>query len=60
MNRYNDVYSWEVFDKIEQGKSVYVVDRKEREVYFVNGMPVDKAMEITKCKEEDRYSFWAE
>lgn len=58
---YRDIYSWNVLDKIEAGKTVCVTDRDECETFLCNGMTVDNLIELLKAAKDDktnRYQFY--
>lgn len=57
---YKKTYSFMVLDKIKEGKSVYMLDRKARAVICVNDMCVCDFMEIIDSQEEGRFEFWYE
>lgn len=60
--KYRTFSAYWVFDEIKAGKTVCVLDRKLREVFFVNSMTVDRMIAVLNSAEEnsDRYEFWTE
>lgn len=54
------LYPFEVFSSVQNGKEVYFLDRKEKEVVHVNSMEVGSLCEVLKCDDENRYEFWSE
>jgi sortase (surface protein transpeptidase) len=62
MMRYNNIYSWRVIDEVKRGESVYVLDKKEKEVYAVNDITLGFALRIIEEAEKDmsRFDFWME
>lgn len=57
---YEEIYSFNVIDAVKEGKQVYVLDRKTKEVIYVNGMEVFDLCEILKSTKKNRYEFWIE
>lgn len=57
---YEMVYDFEVFTKIREGKRVYALDRKEKNVLCVNDIHVETAIQYLNNKENNRFEFWAE
>ena len=58
---YKKVSAFWVFDEIEKGKEVFVLDRSTRAVESVNDMTVGRAVglvEDAKESKNDRYEFW--
>ena len=60
--KYKNIYNFEVFAAIANGKTVYALDRAEKTTYVVNEMTVCDAVSLTKNadKDEDRFAFWVE
>lgn len=60
--KYITISAWSVLDHIENGKTIYVLDREVMEVFAVNGSTVGFALELIKNakKYSDRYDFWYE
>lgn len=59
MEKYVEVFAFEVVSKIAEGKVVYMLDKRMAEVSCVNGLPVSKYAEV--MKESDtagRFDFW--
>lgn len=58
---YKSIYSFEVTEKIYNGKQVFVVDKKDCKVYSVNDMSVSEFMQLIKGEgKTNRYAFWYE
>ena len=59
---YKDVHKFLLFDEIKNGKTVYCLDRKSREVHTVNELTVNDMVAILKGAEEEpqRFEFWEE
>ena len=58
---YNTIYSFEVFDKINEGKNVFVTDRQNRSVALINDMDVESAVRVVNAENRTRrYEFWIE
>lgn len=57
---YNNLYTFEVLDKLEDGERVFVLDKEIGEVRIANNMKVDELFQAlaTSRKEETRYVFW--
>lgn len=58
MANYENVYSFNVFDKISEGKKVFVTDRHNKSVALLNDMDVQSAIKIVNAKSGGRYDFW--
>lgn len=56
--KYNSVWACNVFDRIKDGKKVFVLDKKKRSVLLVNEMSVSNALAMTRSKEQGRFEFW--
>lgn len=59
---YKVIYSFEVMEKIMDGKEVGLTDRQEGLVYSVNDMPMCELAKVLKDydKTKGRYEFWVE
>ena len=57
---FEEIYSFQMVDAVKEGKQVYALDRKTREVLYVNGITVFELCEILKSTEKHRYEFWIE
>ena len=57
---YNNLYDFEVLDKLEDGERVFVLDKEIGEVRIANNMMVDELMQAlaNSKKETTRYEFW--
>ena len=56
---YNPIYSFEVFDKINEGKKVWVTDRHNKSVALINDMDVNSAVKIVNAENKSkRYEFF--
>ena len=60
--KYEIIYSFEVIGAIEKGQTVFVLDRKYKEVANVSSLLVNELIEILnqKEKEHSRFEFWTE
>lgn len=60
--KYKNIYSFEVFMYITDGKTVCALDRAEKTTYVVNEMTVCDAVSLIKNadEDEDRFAFWVE
>lgn len=58
METYNIIYSFEVFDHINDGKQVYVLDRQNKSVALVNDMDTQSAVKIVNDSKTKRFEFW--
>lgn len=58
--KYISIYSWEVFDRIEEGKTVHMLDKESVVVLDVNNMSVCNALKWISIAKEDigRFEFW--
>lgn len=59
MATYKNVYSFEVFEKINAGYDVWVTDRQNKSVALLNDMDAQSAVKIVNAdNSERRYEFW--
>ena len=60
--KYRDFYAFWVLDELEDGNTIYVLDRQTKKVEVINEMTVDKAMAVINSAkaDADRYKFWCE
>lgn len=58
--KYKIIYSFEVFDKIGEGKQVYVLDRQNKSVTLINEMDANSAVKIVYTEKSNRFEFWIE
>lgn len=59
MKIYKDIYGFQTMDEIRKGKDVYVIDKKDREVYCMNTMRVADFINIVNSdNDNDRFSFY--
>ena len=59
MEKYTKVYAFEVMLKIDEGRTVYMLDRQYKKVFCFNEIAVQIAMEILhKTDNAGRYEFW--
>lgn len=60
--KYTTVYNFCALDEIKRGAVVYVLDKREKEVIFLNSMSVDYALRTIAEAENDsnRFVFWKE
>lgn len=61
MKTYKTIFTFEVFEKINDGEQVYVLDRQNKSVALLNDMDAQSAVKIVNEKsKEGRYEFWYE
>ena len=59
MQKYTKVYAFEVMLKIDEGRTVYMLDREHNQVYCFNDISVQRAMSILhQIDNAGRYDFW--
>ena len=59
MTTYKIIFPFEVFEKINEGEQVYVLDRQNKSVALLNEMDATSAVKIVNAKsKEGRYEFW--
>ena len=59
MEKYVEVFAFEVVGRIAEGKVVYMLDKKMADVSCVNGLPVSKFAQVMSEKDEaGRFDFW--
>ena len=60
MRKYEEIYSFNVFEEVKKGKKVYAVDRMLVEVFDVNSLDVDCFATLLARADidKDRYLFW--
>ena len=62
MEKYRKIYAFEAITKVVSGKTVYLLDKKHRNVQCVNDMTLDALAEVLRNEDsgcaEDRYAFW--
>ena len=61
MAKYENHYSFSVFDEIKKGRRVYALDKLLAEVYSIHSMEVeDFATLLTRAEaDKERYVFWS-
>lgn len=62
MKTFNNIYNWEAYSKLKEGKKVCVVDKAWHSCDTLNELTVDKAFAIIKdaAQNQNRYTFWIE
>lgn len=62
MKTYETIYSFYATDKIEEGKTVYYLDRKLHDCGVINKCTVEDLCTILKQAKEEptRFEFWIE
>lgn len=56
---YKTIYSFEVFNTVNEGKQVFVLDRQNKSVALINDMDVQSAVKIVNAENKaSRYEFW--
>jgi hypothetical protein len=60
--KYKNIYNFEVFMYITDGKTVCALDRAEKTTCVVNEITVCDAVSLIKNadEDEDRFAFWVE
>ena len=59
MEKYTGIYEFQVIAKVIDGKSVYMLDRKRRNIECVNGMTLNNIAEVLKEENKNgRFEFW--
>ncbi len=61
--RFKSIYSFEVIKKIEELKTVYILDRQNREIYNANDLTAGVLvliLENSRTDKNNRYDFWIE
>ncbi len=58
--KYTIVYPWMVIDEIRDGKKIFVLDRKLKNISYVNDASIEDVLRATSETERDRYEFWYE
>lgn len=63
MTRYEEVYSFHVFDEIYKGEEIYFIDRSyynsTRAIRIANDMNAQKLIDIVNCNNDDnRFEFY--
>ena len=60
--KYRKFYAFWAIEEIEDGHTVYVLDRQAKKVEVLNEKTVDKAMAVINSAkaDSDRYEFWCE
>lgn len=61
MKTYKTIYRFEVFEKITNGKNVWVTDRQNKSVALINDMDANSAVKLVNTENRaGRYEFWVE
>ena len=60
MKGYKEIYHWDAFDKVKEGKEVYVADKQEHTVFLVNVLSVNTFASMLRCSDSDRFYWWVE
>lgn len=60
--KYITIYAWSVLDEMKRGAVVYALDKKEKEVIYLNEVNCGYAMSLLCAAEKDSDSviFWKE
>ena len=58
--KYISVSPYWVFEEIEKGRAIYVVDKQSKECFILNDMDVATAVLLVKDAKahSDKYDFW--
>ena len=59
---YKTVYCFSVMDEVENGETVYCLDKKDRVVFTLNDLSFENALGLIRDAKEDddRFEFWKE
>lgn len=59
-NRYVDVYNFQILKAIEEGHTIYMLDKLEGDTACINEMKVKHVAEVIRESEKDekRFYFW--
>lgn len=61
MTKYESVYDFNVLDEIKSGETIFLLDRAENDVGWVNDMSIDSLVKVFKHDNKDnRYEFYKE
>lgn len=55
---YKEVYSFEVIEKLLDGKNIVAVDRKENKCIELGSIGISNIAPIIRCEENGRYLFF--
>lgn len=60
--KFKEIYYFSVLDEIEDGKTVYCLDKELKVVKAINEVTVAEALKIIDLakKESGRFAFWSE
>lgn len=62
MEKYRTIYAFEAITKVVSGKTVYLLDKKHRNVQCVNDMTLEALADVLRNEDsgnaEDRFVFW--
>ena len=61
--KFKNIYFFEVISKIENGETVYVLDRLIKTINCINEMKVDDVVSIlneSRGNQNNRFDFWIE
>ena len=60
--KFKTVYQFSVIDEIEEGETVYCLDKKDRCVFTVNDLSCENALGLLRDAKDDdeRFEFWKE
>ena len=58
MQRYINVYAYNLIDTIRRGETVHVLDRDTNEVCNVLDLTVEKFLHVLDSLNENRYEMW--
>jgi hypothetical protein len=58
--KFEHIYSFQAFSAVEEGETVYVLDKKTKKIFNVADLAVGEFVEVLKKAEEEktRFEFW--
>lgn len=60
--KYRTIYSFQVMNKLTEGETIYMLDKRNVKAVCVNDMPVGCLIEALNSEDSDqvggRYEFW--
>ena len=58
MKTFKEIYPYEVFEKISEGKEVRILDKEQEKVFTPHDLTLEEYAEINKERNSKRYEFW--
>lgn len=59
MAEYNKIYSFQIEEKLREGKDVYLLDRQAKRVFFAKDIALETYIEVLSNK-DNRFEAWVE